>query len=315
MQENLLLYFQSIATPVLDVLVQLLTMAGEQVVFVAVISYIFWNISKSAGYALTYTLMFSSIVNGILKLVFHTPRPYRVMEGIEGKRLHTAEGFAFPSGHTQGATTFYISLSVFLGKKRWLVAALFVSLLVGLSRIYLGVHWPVDVLGGYILGLLIASAMYHALQQLYRRKYAVQRLNKVTAVLSLAGLILCLLVIPSHGSAAETLSGLIKLLAITCGFSLGTYLEQRHLNFSVAGAPMVKLLRYVMGLLGALLLLYGLKAVLPDTPLPTALRYAATGFWAFYLYPMIGSKVSVDTQRTKLFSSRGQEGTSTTYEH
>lgn len=301
MQESILLFFQDIASPALDSIAQIITMAGEQLIFIAVITYIMWNVSKRAGYALTYTLMVSSITNGMLKLLFHTPRPYQVIEGVEGKRLATAEGFSFPSGHTQGATTFFISLSIYLHRRRWITAAVIISLLVALSRVYLGVHWPIDVIGGLVFGSLFAAVVYSYIAAHIIDEDWQQTLNLVTgilcAVLSLAAVTLEM----THAVPADMLSGILKLSSITAGFTFGSYLEHRQIDYVITGTLTVKLLRYIMGILGALLILYGGKIVLPDMALFTCIRYTGAGFWAFYLYPLAGSHLSIDKEGNKLF--------------
>ncbi len=91
-------------------------------------------------------------VSVILKILFHTSRPF--MELKEVSSLFAQTGYAFPSGHA----SFFAALAMaifFLHKKAGFVFMLF-ALLIGLSRIVAGVHFPVDILGGFILGALVA---------------------------------------------------------------------------------------------------------------------------------------------------------------
>ncbi|RKX87548.1 MAG: phosphoesterase PA-phosphatase, partial [Spirochaetes bacterium] len=167
MQESILLFFQNIANPVLDFFFELITMLGEKNILIAGIAWMFWNVDKKKGFILSFTLLFSLFLNAVLKISIHNSRPFEVIPEILGKRVQTATGYSFPSGHTQGATTFYLVLSLIL-KKRWIyITAIAISLLVALSRIYLGVHWPVDVIGGLVAGAVVAILMYKILSALY----------------------------------------------------------------------------------------------------------------------------------------------------
>ena len=116
MQETILSYFQGISTPFLDVFFSLATMLGEQYVIIAVVTLVYWNISKKEGFLLTYMFLISTLVNSLLKIAFHTPRPFQVLDNIGGKRLQTATGYSFPSGHTQGATSMFTTLALILKK-------------------------------------------------------------------------------------------------------------------------------------------------------------------------------------------------------
>jgi undecaprenyl-diphosphatase len=92
------------------------------------------------------------ILASILKILIHTDRPFIVFSNVHS--LFPANDFAFPSGHA----TFYMALAValfFTHKKSSYVFAIF-ALLIGIARIVSGVHFPIDILGGFLLGGLVS---------------------------------------------------------------------------------------------------------------------------------------------------------------
>jgi len=119
------------------------------------------------GVWLGVTVAGSALLNSLVKLGMERIRPPTA--GV----LVSAHGFAFPSGHTQGATSTYTAVVLVVGWQVWRpgrrgrrVSAAAVTLLVaavGFSRLLLGVHWPTDVLGGWLLGstcVLAATSAY-----------------------------------------------------------------------------------------------------------------------------------------------------------
>ncbi len=92
------------------------------------------------------------VVAHLLKNLFQTPRPFIALANTQSVFLET--GYAFPSGHATFFTA--LAVSIFLIHKKVGYLFLFFALLIGLARIVAGVHFPVDILGGFILGVLIA---------------------------------------------------------------------------------------------------------------------------------------------------------------
>lgn len=306
MGQELLVYLAEHGSVATDLIFQLITATGEQLVFIAIISFIMWNVSKPLGYSLTFTLMASSLFNGLIKLLVASPRPFQVIESIEGKRIATAEGFSFPSGHTQGASTFYLSIAYGSKRRVFVLLAFVLSVAVGFSRLYLGVHWPVDTIAGLVFGALFAWLLFPRILRLSTDTISRQRLSLSTGIVTL---VLCLGILISEAAGLfekDVFESMLKLSAISTGFGFGTYLETERIGYSTQGSRMVKLLRYLAGLLGALLLLYGGKLLLPAHSVSILLRYASASLWAFYLYPMLGCRIRIDREGTTLF--RSEEG-------
>lgn len=150
---EMLKYIQSFSNPFLDSFFETVTVLGEDLFIIIVIAAFYWCFNKNLGYKLAFVYLTGGAVNTIIKEIVRYPRPIGY-EGIKSRRVKTAGGYSFPSGHTQKATSLFSALMIEF-KKKWLyLTGVSVILLVGFSRMYLGVHWPTDVIGGLIIGLL-----------------------------------------------------------------------------------------------------------------------------------------------------------------
>jgi undecaprenyl-diphosphatase len=287
MQEDILYFFQKIAHPGLDLFFNTMSFVAEQYLFIAIFSLIYWNVSKKEGFALTFTFLLSSLANELLKLLFRTPRPFQVLESINGKRLSTATGYAFPSGHTQGATTFYISLAAWFKKPWFWVLAFIISFLVGISRLYLGVHWPIDVLGGWFLGLLFAIWVYRHILIAIEKPRVFNWMVGIVVVVSM--LILgYLLYLRNVKGIAIQLENYLRISAIIMGSLAGYLIEIKLFNYQTQSTKLHKWIRYLVGLIGSLGIIGGLKFVFPDGDWFVFVRYLLAGFWISFLFPTLG---------------------------
>ena len=116
-------------------------------IYVAIIGIMFWGIDTKKGFKLGTALFFSTSLNVAIKNFFQVPRPYTIDPSVATGASETS--FAFPSGHSQGAATFWLLLAGLQKNwKKWakILVGLCLPLLVGLSRMYLGVHYPTDVI-------------------------------------------------------------------------------------------------------------------------------------------------------------------------
>ena len=159
MELEIIRTIQSISNLFFDVLFQIFTMFGEELILISIITTIYWAYDKKFGEYIAYSSLTSLLFNNALKDIFKMKRPIGE-EGIRTLRAETATGYSFPSGHSQGAASFYGSIAIYFKKRIIYILATIIIFLVGISRLYLGVHYPKDVLVGIALGLLISIISY-----------------------------------------------------------------------------------------------------------------------------------------------------------
>ena len=139
---------QTIHTPLLDRFMVAITKLGDAGIVWIILTVILLLIPKTrkSGVYMAVALIADLIIcNVILKPIVARIRPYSINQ--------TVKDYSFPSGHT-AASFASVSALYFAGRKRMAAGALIVSVLIAFSRMYLYVHYPTDVLGGLIIGLL-----------------------------------------------------------------------------------------------------------------------------------------------------------------
>ena len=153
---GLLYALQNIRTPLLDQLVAVLTKLGEENVFLVLGLFLLWCVDKKWGFRFLLAGLAGNTLNQLLKAIFLIPRPWVIdpeFQIVEAAR-EAATGYSFPSGHTQTAATVYGMFAAWLNRTWTTVVCVALVLLVGFSRMYLGVHTPYDVGVSLVTGCL-----------------------------------------------------------------------------------------------------------------------------------------------------------------
>ena len=164
---EVLYWLESIRNPVLDTIMQYLTYLGDELLFMLLALAVFWCVDKREGYYLLFVGFFGTIVNQFLKLWYRIPRPWVKDPNftiVEAAR-EGAGGYSFPSGHTQSATGNFGCLARW--HTHWGFRALCIALLAitAFSRMYLGVHTPLDVGVSLAIGLILVFAFYPVMKK------------------------------------------------------------------------------------------------------------------------------------------------------
>lgn len=269
---------ESIRTPWLDTVMAAITHLGEETVFMVAALFVFWCVSKRHGYYLLAIGFAGTVLNQFLKLLFRIPRPW-VLDSdftiVERARAQ-ATGYSFPSGHSQNAIGTFGGIARFTRRKWVRVAAIVAAVLVPLSRMYLGVHTPLDVGVAAVIAVALVFALYPLMERSDRRHGVMGAVLAVMLALAVGYLLfVSLYPFPADVDAANLASGVEnawKLLGATVGMLVGWWLDVRFIHFDTRAVWYVQLIKLV----GGLALLLGIRAAL-KAPLAAALGAGAGG--------------------------------------
>lgn len=256
---------QTLHSPLLDRVFGLITNLHHEAVYILVLPLIYWLYDKRFGRYMFSIFFIGFWSNDLLKDVFRTPRPdpsvFRVLYA------ETGGGYSFPSGHSQTPLVFWGAIAHHLQRRwfTWLAAVLI--FLIGFSRLYIAVHWPVDVVGGWAIGLVVLFLMVRT-----RSFWTGER-----QVLGMRLLLAFLL--PGAALALLALAGTIDEIAWVIvgaygGLLFGSALEEALVGFDPRrGSPVQQILKLAVGLALVLAVKEGLKFVVPDTGPGDLVRY------------------------------------------
>ena len=259
---NIINFLQSLQSDGLTSFFKFLTFFGDKEFYIMVLPLFFWLWDKDKAVKLLFILLPSLLLNFWLKEIFQTARPL-------GVALIEQGGFAFPSGHAQGSTTLWLMLALLIRKKWINYLAVIMIVLVSLSRLYLGVHYPVDVLGGILIALGLV---------LVYDKYLFDNFKGLLSAKTAMGKTVVLTIIILFFTILYPADDAITILAVLWGFGV-ILIFTDVMKSKLPPGILWKLLILIVGIVGVLLIWKGLKAILPPSEIGRFLRYALLGAW------------------------------------
>ena len=280
-------WVQSWSGGVIEFIAEAVTFLGDEEAYLLLLPALYWSVDKRLGRRLFLLAMFSTWGNVLLKNAFALPRP----ESSLVVPLVEESGFGFPSNHAQtGAVAVWGYLAVVL-RRRWFVAvAAVMAFLIGASRLVLGVHFPQDVIAGWILGAAVVAVAFR-----YQDSVAVWlRRLPVSLQTAVAGGVaaVVLLAIPADRMGHYPAETAGTLCGVLLGAGIGIIWERRTVGFATDGRLLHRAGRYVVGIL-LVAGLYLAGATIPDVEpwgLDIAIRvirYAVVGIAAMWAAPWL----------------------------
>jgi membrane-associated phospholipid phosphatase len=301
---------------------QAISALGQEEFFMAVAPALFWCVDAGLGLRLVIMLICSASLNCYVKVLFHAPRPFWFSDQVKPLSMETS--FGFPSGHAQNSLSIWGLAGIFV-KRGWFWAlSAVIVLAVGISRLYLGMHFATDVLGGWLIGAILVALFLGLDAPIV--KWLAQR--STLELVGLAGLSSLLLIAfqllatfpsqnwsmpadwlarsnPQHLIDQEnpfSINGQVTSAGVWFGALLGAILTYRRGGFDTRGSLSVKLARYAAGILGLGLLYLGLAAIMPHTDdlfgqTLRYIRYGLVGFWVTGAAPYLFIRLGWDGQK------------------
>lgn len=293
---ELLYALESIRTPFLDKLMGLVTNLGGEAVFIVAAIVVFWCLSKSCGYYMMTVGFAGTIINQFLKLWFRIPRPWVKDPNftiVESARAE-ATGYSFPSGHTQNAFAVFGAPARFFKNTALRIIFILLIALTAFSRMYVGVHTPLDVGVSIIVGTILVFVIYPFFRDMDKSPKKVYIIFSIFIVLAAAFVAFVELYdFPADIDAENYASGLknaYMILFCAIGLMLTFFIDTKYVHFPTQALWWAQIIKVVVGLA----ILLALKSVL-KAPLLTlfgghsiahGVRYFIVILFAGIVWPM-----------------------------
>ena len=295
------LYFlESIRNPIFDWFFATVTHIGEETFFLAFAIIFFWCVNKRQGYFILITGLVGTVVNQVAKLFFRIPRPWVLdpeFNIIESARAE-ATGYSFPSGHTQNVAGTFGAIAAYQPKKWKTAVCVTIIALVGFSRMYLGVHTPLDV----VVSLLVALGIILLLRPVFESEENFKKYMPYvvigSVILSIGFLVYVISLWPDNTLDPHNYQSGLKnactLLGCTAGLVVVHFVDSKYINFDTKAKWYAQLLKLAIGLGIILAIKSGLSAPLTalfgNEYVARAVRYFLIVVFAGAVWPLTFKK-------------------------
>ncbi len=262
---------------------------GGEIFYVGLLLIGYWAYNKRESIFATYVLLVAIISNYWLKYFIAHERPPSSY-WIEGA---DTPNYSTPSGHAQNSATLFGWFSLRVKKWWMLTIGVVLTTLIGLSRVYLGVHYLDDVLLGWGIGILTVILIFY-LEKPVREYLSRFRFEYPLLVVFFIGLVMTMIAAAFPAPPDDNFGALGGL---TMGLARGFILEAKYVNFTVDahnGQKWRLLLRVVLGLVFVLGLMLGLEGILPTEEIfLRTIRYFLVAFAGVFVWPWIFKKINL----------------------
>lgn len=283
MQAAIIKDIQLLSNPILDYIFIGITMMGSSYFYFLVLPIFYWCVDKRFGLKIGIILLSSIYVNTVVKNVTMVQRPIGY-PGIRSIFTQSAGGYSFPSGHAQGTTTFWGTLMFKYNRKCINILGIASIILVSLSRLYLGVHWPVDIIGGILIAVLIIIIGELVDSIIIESKFDIP----------LAYKIILAIIVPTALIILFPYTENFEYMGLASGILIGYFVDERYYAFTVSNSIKKQIYKVIIGALIFLALQNGLKYILPYTNVFNTVRYLICGLWLSIGAPLTFNKLKLN---------------------
>jgi len=290
---DFLYILEKLRTPWLNEFMLAITQLGDETAFLVVAFILFWCVDKKHGYYILAVGFLGTLANQFMKLYFRIPRPWVLDEKftILEEAREAASGYSFPSGHTQSSVSTFGAIA-YTTKDRFIrTTAIIIAVLVPFSRMYIGVHTPLDVLVAAAMAVALVLILHPVIM-----KEDGKRIPAVFGVMTvLAVAFLCyveLYPFPADVDAHNLASGIknaYTLLGALLGLLVVYIVDEKWTHFPTKAVWWAQILKVVLGLVAVLIVKSGLKAPINaifGTSIGTAVRYFLIVIVAGIVWPL-----------------------------
>ncbi len=282
---------------------RLITELGNEQFFILLLPILIWCVDYSVGLQVGLMLLISGQANSFFKLAFHSPRPFWVASAV---KAYVLEGsFGAPSGHAMNTLSVFGMAALGL-KQRWVtILSAVLVLLVGISRLYLGMHFISDVIFGWIIAILLLLLTLKLKDPIIHWLLP-KRLSYQILVILLSTILWIALGMSLFGTYQNTslpvdwvtnaisatgiapspfsVEGIFTNAGLWTGVGIGAIWMQKNGGYSAHGSITQYIFRIVIGICGTLLIWRGLGTFFPRDPSWISFflrlaRYALVGMW------------------------------------
>jgi membrane-associated phospholipid phosphatase len=288
---NFIIMIQKIDTPLLDSFFRAITSLGDELFYLLLFSFLLWCVDFYLGIRVGIIFLLSVYVNTGVKEIFQQPRPFDILPEIQ--KVY-ASGYGFPSGHAQSSLVVWGSIA-YWKKQTWIRnLSVLLILLIGFSRIYLGVHFPTDILGGWLFGGLILGLSYFIFLKI---KLDFIQGNMIFKIIGITLFPVILLQIQSSPD-------MISSVAALTGVGYGLLFFSSSIEGIRPGNWLQRLISFLVGVIGIGILYLGLKLILPSEgqsfyQLSRFFRYLLLGIWISFGAPWLFIRMGLAGQVEK----------------